>query len=316
MSKITAFLLVLCPLVTNAQWTPSGSNIFNSNTGNVGIGTTTPSSKLDLQGLNVTLGMYKAKFTGGESASKGFLHIKADAIDQTIFSFSSLNRFGDTSEDGIFAVAQPIGNTTSWNVVESWRGAGLLVSASGPDLKPLLFGIDRVEKARLHSNGNFGIGTPTPAFKLDVNGIVNATALYVNGVPFSGGSSQWTTSGTNINFNSGNVGIGTTLVNNPNSYKLAVNGKIGAKEVQVEITSTTWPDYVFEKDYSLLSLEDLKAYIEINKHLPEIPSAKEIEINGLQLGEMNKLLLKKVEELTLHILKQDERIKLLEERKN
>lgn len=100
----------------------------------------------------------------------------------------------------------------------------------------------------------------------------------------------------------GNVGIGTRLTTNPNNYKLAVNGTIGAKEVQIENTSTTWADYVFEPTYKLMSLQELQLYISTHKHLPEIPSADEVKINGHKLGEMDVLLLKKVEELTLYII--------------
>ena len=94
----------------------------------------------------------------------------------------------------------------------------------------------------------------------------------------------------------GNLGIGTT---NP-SNRLEVNGTIRSKEVKVE--ASPWPDYVFEEDYDLRSLEETEAYIKENKHLPEIPSAKEMEVNGVELGEMNMLLLKKVEELTLYLI--------------
>ena len=95
----------------------------------------------------------------------------------------------------------------------------------------------------------------------------------------------------------GNVGIGTT---NPDS-KLTVKGNIHAEEVKVDL-SVPGPDYVFEEDYNLRSLEETEAYIKENKHLPEIPSAKEMEANGLELGEMNMLLLKKIEELTLYVI--------------
>jgi hypothetical protein len=107
--------------------------------------------------------------------------------------------------------------------------------------------------------------------------------------------------------NDGNIGIGTT---SPDS-KLTVNGTIHAKEVKVDL-SIQGPDYVFEKDYNLMSLEEIKAYIEKHKHLPEVPSAKEMETNGVNLSEMNMLLLKKVEELTLHSIKQEERLQILE----
>ena len=109
-------------------------------------------------------------------------------------------------------------------------------------------------------------------------------------------------------FNSGNVGIGTT---NPGNFKLAVEGKIGAREVNV--TSTTpWPDYVFEKTHKLSTLEEIESFVDQNKHLPEIPSAKEVEANGVNLGEMNMLLLKKIEELTLHMIEQNKRLSNLE----
>ena len=105
----------------------------------------------------------------------------------------------------------------------------------------------------------------------------------------------------------GNVGIGTT---NPGSFKLAVEGKIGAREINV--TTAAWSDYVFNEDYKLRPLEEVNRYIKENKHLPEIPSAKEVIENGQNLGEMNMLLLKKIEELTLYLIdmkKENEKLK-------
>ena len=96
---------------------------------------------------------------------------------------------------------------------------------------------------------------------------------------------------------SGNVGIKTQT---PRDYELAVNGKIRAREIKVE--ASNWPDYVFEEGYKVETLQKLDSYIKANKHLPGMPSAKEVAENGVQLGEMNKLLLKKVEELTLHLI--------------
>jgi len=117
----------------------------------------------------------------------------------------------------------------------------------------------------------------------------------------------------------GKVGIGTATPNE----KLAVNGKIRAKEIKVEPNPATWPDYVFEAGYQVGTLEELERYIKTNKHLPEMPTAKEVAINGVELGEMNRLLLKKVEELTLLLIdqgkkneKQDETINKLEKELN
>ncbi|WP_199562620.1 hypothetical protein [Pedobacter chinensis] len=106
---------------------------------------------------------------------------------------------------------------------------------------------------------------------------------------------------------SGNVGIGTLAP----TEKLSVKGKIRAQEVKVE--ASNWPDYVFEEGYKAETLKELESYIKENKHLPEIPSAKEMEENGIELGEMNKLLLKKIEELTLHLIEKDKEITALKQ---
>ena len=105
--------------------------------------------------------------------------------------------------------------------------------------------------------------------------------------------------------NGGNVGIG---ISNP-AEKLSVNGNIRAKEVKVE--AANWPDYVFEEGYKVGKLEELESYIKTNKHLPEMPSAKEVAANGVELGEMNKLLLKKQEELTLLLIDQHKQLQKL-----
>lgn len=101
----------------------------------------------------------------------------------------------------------------------------------------------------------------------------------------------------------GNVGIGTR---NPDT-RLAVKGTIHSEEVKVDLNVPA-PDYVFENNYNLPSLEELNAYIKVNKHLPEVPSACAMEEYGINLGEMNMLLLKKVEELTLYVIHQNKKI--------
>ncbi|WP_430906536.1 hypothetical protein [Maribacter sp. 2-571] len=112
-----------------------------------------------------------------------------------------------------------------------------------------------------------------------------------------GGPSVWSSNTNGVHFDAGNVGIGTT---DPGAdWKLAVNGKIRAKEIKVE---TGWADYVFEKDYPLPSLTEVEAHIAKKGHLINIPSAAEVETNGVELGEMNKLLLEKIEELTLYLI--------------
>lgn len=99
--------------------------------------------------------------------------------------------------------------------------------------------------------------------------------------------------------NRGYIGIGTAAP----KETLSVNGNIRSKQIKVE--TANWPDYVFKKDYQMPSLKEVKAYIDQNQHLPEVPSEEQITKEGLNLGEMNKLLLKKVEELTLYLIEKD-----------
>lgn len=105
---------------------------------------------------------------------------------------------------------------------------------------------------------------------------------------------------------SGNVGIGTA--NPPINYKLAVAGKIIAEELKVQAQSA-WPDYVFKSTYQLTPLPELEKFIKANQHLPEVPSAKEVMKNGIEVGANQTLLLKKIEELTLYIIEQDKQLK-------
>lgn len=101
--------------------------------------------------------------------------------------------------------------------------------------------------------------------------------------------------------NSG-VGIGTSTI--PANYSLAVDGQAIFEEVTVQL-SGSWPDYVFQKEYPLKSLKEIAEFISHNKHLPNIPSAKEVKENGIRVGEMNTKLLEKVEELYLHLIDMD-----------
>ena len=109
-------------------------------------------------------------------------------------------------------------------------------------------------------------------------------------------------------FITGNVGIGTS---DPGSFKLAVEGKLGARKVVVTQT-VPWPDYVFQPTYKLPSLKAIEAFIQQYQHLPDVPTAKEVTENGLDVGGSQAILLKKIEELTLYVIEQNKSIEQLQ----
>jgi len=109
--------------------------------------------------------------------------------------------------------------------------------------------------------------------------------------------------------NAGNVSIGGTPP--PPGYRLAVKGKIAATDFNV-VASGSWPDYVFADDYKLRSLEETGAFIKAHKHLPNIPAAAVVEKEGFALGEMQKLMLEKIEELTLYLIEANKSIQSLQ----
>ena len=171
--------------------------------------------------------------------------------------------------------------------------------------------------------GNVGIGTANPTAKLSLgNSIANMKLVlwegttgdqyYRTGLGIAAGQVRLSLARSDNRFSilasedatdelltvlgTGNVGIGTST---PQS-KLAVNGEITAKKVKV--TPTGWPDYVFRPTYILRPLPELEQFIKDQQHLPEIPAAAEVEKNGIDLGDNQALLLKKIEELTLYVI--------------
>jgi hypothetical protein len=199
----------------------------------------------------------------------------------------------------------------------------------------------------IKANGYVGIGTTTPSYKLEVvtpstvgmrlqtssstvgspqldfldaargaETVISSTDGATTGTYIASYSNHPLMFGTNAGsaalakmtiFNNGNVGIGTS---DPKGYKLAVAGNMVAESVKVAL-QPNWPDYVFEPEYKLLSLPETEKFIKENKHLPEIPSAATVAETGLNLGEMNAKLLKKIEELTLHLINQDKKFEEL-----
>lgn len=113
-------------------------------------------------------------------------------------------------------------------------------------------------------------------------------------------TAEFKNSGNVLFNNTGAIGVGLGTMAIPSGAKVAVGGKVVCKEI--EVTLAGLPDFVFNKDYKLMSLYDVENFINSNKHLPGVPSEKEVLENGLNLGDMNATLLQKVEELTLYMI--------------
>ncbi|MGJ1448155.1 hypothetical protein ACR79S_15075 [Sphingobacterium spiritivorum] len=134
-------------------------------------------------------------------------------------------------------------------------------------------------------------------------GYINSSINFLRGDDATGGFLTFNTDNNTERMRldaKGKLLLGTTV---SRGELLSVNGHIRAQEIKVE--AANWPDYVFEERYILPTLSDMELYIKTHKHLPEVPSAKQVETDGVSLGEMNKVLLKKVEELTLHLIEKE-----------
>ncbi|HLF63455.1 MAG TPA: hypothetical protein VI603_06875 [Saprospiraceae bacterium] len=173
------------------------------------------------------------------------------------------------------------------------------------------------------NNGYIGIGTNAPETKLNIiggtdvgNGSGGFLQLGANNsinIGFDNNEIQARNNGVvtrlHLNNGGGTVQIGNVIA--PSTYSLAVNGKIICEELKIQ-DSNDWADYVFADGYSLKSFDDLRNFINTHHHLPNIPDAKTIEINGIEVGEMQKRMMEKIEELTLYMLQLEEKIRLME----
>ena len=259
--------------------------------GNVGIGTTNPTNKLQING-SVRVG----------DGNWGALVI--DGKDENDWLFNAHN------DGATLAIRTQLNGQNAWS--------------------HQVMTLNRV-------SGNVGIGTTNPQERFQIGnsyifhdgghkviaflhrpsgGVDLDASKYAGEIRFDPttgymrlGTSSTVTDGPITRFSiskDGKVGIGNL---NTGNHRLAVEGSIGAREVKVEVSG--WSDYVFQEDHDLPTLEEVEIHIKEKGHLINIPSAREVEENGIQLGVMNKLLLEKIEELTLYTLQQQKEISLL-----
>ena len=272
------------------------TNTFPSS-GNSGIGTLSPTQKLDIRVASAGDGIYVKS-----SSQSGGLHLEGNGGHRwALFSLGT----GD-----------------------GWGGAGglALYDYFNSPSYPRLF-----LKA---SNGFMGLGgNVSPDSYLHIN-TTAGTGLHIS----ADNSSQSTGMVIDHTY-TGNFGFGSLIKvssdltkafsvervsggSSTTMFMIYGNGVVNAKSVYAEALTVTpsaigitYPDYVFKKDYKLMPLLDLEKYINENKHLPNVPSVEEVKKDGLNIYEINKALLEKVEELTLHMISLKKEIDKLKEKK-
>jgi hypothetical protein len=272
-------------------------------TGDVGIGTTSPAFR-----LHVVNGTNSNSMELGGTSTVGFGLTGTNSGTYGLYAgVASTGR--SWIQGGTHA-----GAAIAYDLILQGAGGYLGVGANAPYYKLQAQSADRgVALFHSTSTGNTGNLAIINAGNQNygVFGVVSSGAAPTPDVFGLGYSSAANASFTNIiNWTTGGrVGIGTSTPDEA----LTVKGQIHSYDVRVDAESEVVPDYVFEKDYDLLPLSEVEAYVRQNKHLPEVPSAKEMEAEGISLKEMNLLLLRKVEELTLHLIEQNKEIAQLKQ---
>lgn len=225
MKKLLAiFVFVLFGSIAFAQWSPGPVNMYNMNTGNVGIGNGaafTPIYLLDVAKNSTGTAVAVRNLGGGGGAQ----FVMYDQVSTGEWRFKTIGTGGFKIRDQ-----------------KNAQDVFFIEPATAASANALY----------ITSAGNIGIGTQTPGAKLAVNG------------------------------------TGT------------FNGKVKCTEVEVLLAA--WPDFVFKSDYNLRPLSEVEQFINVNKHLPGVPSEDVVLAKGANLGEMNSILLQKVEELTLYMI--------------
>ncbi|HLN94159.1 MAG TPA: hypothetical protein VK183_00890 [Flavobacterium sp.] len=299
----------------NLTFNPTTSNsqiFFSGSTGFVGLGTVTPVSRLDIRGaLNASQGfMASTQVNGSTYANVNDRNDKclvlsagskigtgAGYANARMFSFYDFPQSNmDAKAVGYFTIDDKTDKNRYRFVYEQ---GGYTMSETSNHLGQEIMkvfddGVGNVFTQFIQPNSRLLVGTDaTYAPGLSHRFVVRNGSALIEG---------------NVITNA-NVGIGTSnFIDGSDTYRLSVDGNIRAKRVKVY---TTWADYVFEKGYDLPSIEEVASYIKENGHLKDIPSAETVAKEGIELGEMNKALLQKIEELTLYVIKLNDEIQTL-----
>lgn len=298
-------VLGACSLQVFSQtlFVPSGTGgIGNSSTANVGIGISNPAEKLVINGA------IRGNQSGALRVSSGFGYIDIGPKNSSFAHFYTDRPLYYFDKE----IRVNSGNIGSFSGNLYLRTAGVtrLTIESG--------GTSRFNGSiYVPINSNIVIGATvnqdTYRLRLHHSGI-HGYVDYMDNLHFRA-NKNWISALTLYGNGSVGVGFGTTYEvghYKNQGYKFAVNGGIICEEVKV-ITDVPDADYVFQNDYKLSSLSEVERFIQENKHLPNIPSAEQFKANGYKVGEMDEMLLRKIEEITLYLIEQNKRIVILEE---
>lgn len=308
---LSAFILFKCSF---AQWT-NGTNIYNSNSGNVGVGTTSPDYKLTVNGTfglqyNGTLKYHMGYLNGGFNvAESGVLDYRLFIKDggnvgigtsnpETLLHVNGNSRFNGSgwfqrNNNGSAGVALNLGQNSGWD----YPAVQISTADNGGTSYSSWFGsrwAHYMDFSRSSSVGTKNI--------FEIGGSDGEQYVCVYSVDGTTPKIKFSADGTS--FLQSKLVIGTTTL--PTGYSFAVNGD--AIFTKIKVKQYPWADYVFNIDYKLPPLTEVEAYIKKYKHLRDVPSAKDVEQNGLNLGDNQATLLKKIEELTLYIIEQDKKM--------
>ncbi len=248
---------------------------------------------------------YSTRFSGGPYTATGSNHFSQNAY---LYSGSTWKSYGGKSNYGSAVILQTEGLAgKALNILVDSTIAGGSETLSFTNL------------FTINTDGKTGIGSTNPKELLQVNGNIVTSgnnkgyrfnSYYNSGNKYlsSGYASAFTLDSTGKLYyaNTSSSGSADGAATLTNVFAIDKNGVVTAKKIKVTLTG--WPDYVFEPGYKLPDLKEVERFIQLNKHLPGVPTAKEVEKNGNDVGETQSILLKKVEELTLYIIEQNKSI--------
>ncbi len=302
------------PSVPNSSYPVPNANgyefvTFNAANRSVGICNTSPTAKLQVNSLNSGTDPYLLNLmtSTGTYMRLGAGNSNSNNLEINAFGNSGTKNFvlqGDNNSGnvgvGVFPSSSSITYSTASSKLHIQTG-NLQITNSGP---PAL--ITDAAKYGL----TLGANVNKTSTALDYSWLQSSSGPIVLN-PRSPNTITSTNNSTNY-VAIGYVPDGSAVAP---GYNLLIKGKVLCEELKIKLkptsAGTAWPDYVFASDYKLMSLDSLENYISQNSHLPDIPSAAEVEENGIMAGEMNGLLLKKVEELTLYMIEQNKQLELL-----